>query len=605
MDLYMDGDTLYSQEGTTQGDPLAMPMYALATIPLIKKLRAEVSEVKQVWYADDAAGASTICSLKQWWDRLCAIGPLFGYHPNATKTWLITKEDLHAEAKNVFKDTDIQITTEGRPYLGVPLGTDEYRKSFLDRKVDQWKTETKLLATIAYTQPHAAYAAFTHGMASKWLYLSRTIENISPSLEPLEQTIRTELIPALTGRSPPNDIERNLLALPARFGGLALTNPTQATANEFCTSTKITEDLTHAIIQQDPEYTSATVAKQLEVKREINKLKRNQEKEAADQLREGLPQSLQRSMLLAQEKGASSWLTSLPIEEFGFTLHKSAFQDAIAIRYNWQPKQPPTLCGCGTKFSIEHSMSCPKGGFPSIRHNEIRDLTANLLTEVCTDVCVEPDLQPLTGEALRRASANQQDGARLDIAANGFWGGRYERTYVDVRIFNPHAPSHRQTNIATCYRKQEEIKKRAYEQRVREVEHSTFTPLVLSATGGMAPQATTFYKRLAACLADKWDQPYSSTMAWLRCRLSYSLLRSAIQSMLVLDPVKQSEHLSPSNWSHQSHSYVKSHPYHFTKYIFSFFISSSFINSCSVHVYLRTCCYFPPPKKKLQRVRTP
>ena len=82
---------------TTQGDPLAMPMYALATIPLIRKLRAEVTEVKQVWYADDAAGVSTICGLKQWWDRLCAIGPMFGYHPNATKTWLITKEDLHAE----------------------------------------------------------------------------------------------------------------------------------------------------------------------------------------------------------------------------------------------------------------------------------------------------------------------------------------------------------------------------------------------------------------------------------------------------------------------------------------------------------------------------
>ena len=73
-------------------------------------------------------------------------------------------------------------------------------------------------------------------------------------------------------------MERKLLALPARFGGLALTNPTQATVNEFCTSTKITEDLRIAIIQQNPEYTSETVAKQLEVKREINKLKRNQEK---------------------------------------------------------------------------------------------------------------------------------------------------------------------------------------------------------------------------------------------------------------------------------------------------------------------------------------
>ena len=58
-------------------------------------------------------------------------------------------------------------------------------------------------------------------------------------------------------------------------------------------------------------------------------------------------------------------------------------------------------------------------------------------------------------------------------------------------------------------------KKRQYEQRVREVEHASFTPLVLSATGGIANQATVFYKRLACCLAMKWDQPYSSTMSWL------------------------------------------------------------------------------------------
>jgi hypothetical protein len=72
-------------------------------------------------------------------------------------------------------------------------------------------------------------------------------------------------------------------------------------------------------------------------------------------------------------------------------------------------------------------------------------------------------------------------------------------------------------------------KKRLYEQRVREVEHASFTPLVLSATGGMANEATTFYKRLASCLATKWDQPYAPTMSWLRCRLTFSLLRSAIQ----------------------------------------------------------------------------
>ena len=74
---------------------------------------------------------------------------------------------------------------------------------------------------------------------------------------------------------------------------------------------------------------------------------------------------------------------------------------------------------------------------------------------------------------------------------------------------------------AACYQKQEAIKKRAYEQTVREVEHSSFTPLMLSTTGGLAAEATSFYRRLAARLADKWEQPYSKTMAWLRCRLTF------------------------------------------------------------------------------------
>ena len=51
-ELFVDGDTILSQEGTTQGDPLAMPTYALATIPLIQKLEGNH---RQVWYADDAA----------------------------------------------------------------------------------------------------------------------------------------------------------------------------------------------------------------------------------------------------------------------------------------------------------------------------------------------------------------------------------------------------------------------------------------------------------------------------------------------------------------------------------------------------------------------
>ena len=127
------------------------------------------------------------------------------------------------------------------------------------------------------------------------------------------------------------------------------------------------------------------------------------------------------------------------------------------------------------------------------------------------------------------ASSITQDGARLDVAADGFWGSRFERAFFDVRVFNPYAPSNKHhPSLQACYKKHENIKKRAYDQRIREVEHGTFTPLVLSCTGGMGRAAVTTYKRLAALIAMKRDVPYSETMGWIRCCLSFSLLRATI-----------------------------------------------------------------------------
>ena len=64
--------------------------------------------------------------------------------------------------------------------------------------------------------------------------------------------------------------------------------------------------------------------------------------------------------------------------------------------------------------------------------------------------------------------------------------GVAERNYPDVRVFNPYAPSNRHANLQLVYRKYEQIKKHAYEQRIREVEHATFSTLVVSATGDLA-----------------------------------------------------------------------------------------------------------------------
>ena len=96
-DLFVGGELVKSQEGTTQGDPLAMAMYAIATIPLLRK--AETPSATQVWFADDATSGGKLGGLQRWWDILATRGPRHGYDINAVKSWLIVEPDRLDQAK--------------------------------------------------------------------------------------------------------------------------------------------------------------------------------------------------------------------------------------------------------------------------------------------------------------------------------------------------------------------------------------------------------------------------------------------------------------------------------------------------------------------------
>ena len=170
-----------------------------------------------------------------------------------------------------------------------------------------------------------------------------------------------------------------------------------------------------------------------------------------------------------------------------------------------------TICICGTKFDVDHALICRTGGFTIQRHNELRDLTASVLTDVCHNVSTEPPPQPLGGE----------------LSARGFWN-RGQDAFFDVRVFNPNASSYRIQDISNLFSKHESEKKREYNQRVLEVENNVFTPLVFSTSGGMSKECTVFYKRLVNLPSKKKNEPYSVIMGWLRCRLNFALLRSSI-----------------------------------------------------------------------------
>ena len=160
-----------STEGTTQGDPLAMAMYALAITPLIHQLSSRCSGVQQVWFADDATGASTCTNLKSWWNELSTQGPAFGYYPNRSNTYLVINQEHEASARQFFDDTDVHITIEGKRHLGAAIGSRTFMEEYVSHKVHTWTEEIKRIAKVATSQPHAAYASFTHGLSSRWTYL--------------------------------------------------------------------------------------------------------------------------------------------------------------------------------------------------------------------------------------------------------------------------------------------------------------------------------------------------------------------------------------------------------------------------------------------------
>ena len=78
------------------------------------------------------------------------------------------------------------------------------------------------------------------------------------------------------------------------------------------------------------------------------------------------------------------------------------------------------LCACGVQFSVDHAMVFQRGRFIIQRHNELRDLEAEMLRIVCNDVEVEPVLQEVTGETINHG-ANKAPDARSDIHVRGFW----------------------------------------------------------------------------------------------------------------------------------------------------------------------------------------
>ena len=127
---------------------------------------------------------------------------------------------------------------------------------------------------------------------------------------------------------------------------------------------------------------------------------------------------------------------------------------------------------------------------------------------VANDVSVEPMLHELTGEEFTEKSSIKTSEARLDVKARGFWQAG-QLAFFDIRVFNPMAKRYANQILKKSYETNEVEKKRKYNERVMQIEHGTFTPLVFSATGGMGREASKVFRRVAEAIAEKKNTEYS------------------------------------------------------------------------------------------------
>ena len=262
-----------------------MAMYALAVTPLIQALRHCQPDIFQVWYTDDATAAGNLQSLFQWWKHILYLGPRYGYFPKAAKTFIIVKPEFLESARAIFQGSGVQVTANGQHHLGAAIGSCGFAEKHVAEKVKLWSEEICVLSLFAQMHPHSAYAAFTHGIVHKWNFLMRTVQSISHLFQPLEDAIHQFLIPAMSGRNPCLELERELLSLPCRLGGMNIPNPTKYSKAQYSGSRWISASLASMIEQQSNDFCILNLQS---AKSDIRRLKQQHLSSVADSVKSRL-----------------------------------------------------------------------------------------------------------------------------------------------------------------------------------------------------------------------------------------------------------------------------------------------------------------------------
>ena len=216
-------------------------------------------------------GYNFVTEIRTWWDALSTRGPDFGYFPNDRKCWIIAKPAKEESVGEAFKETSINVTVQGQKHLGAATGSREHLEEYVSKRVSSWINDIAKLAEFSLSQPQD---------------LLETLENAISHASFLQC----------------NQLDRNILALPVRLGGLGLGNPSLEARREYASSVKVTKPLVEQIVSQSHQLLEDSLTKLSQQEVRSERLKELEHR--AERIKEIAPRKTQRALDLVAEKGS-------------------------------------------------------------------------------------------------------------------------------------------------------------------------------------------------------------------------------------------------------------------------------------------------------------
>eukprot|EP00957_Ditylum_brightwellii_P142278 10839284-Ditylum_brightwellii.AAC.1 len=221
-------------------------------------------------------------------------------------------------------------------------------------------------------QPQAAFAGFAQSLQCKWVYLQQSMELTGNTFDPLEEAIHKRLLPALV-KVPkvPQDLW-DLVALQVRHGRLGALNLTKEAPRNRATPEECTAHLKDASLDLCVFESDAHTAC-LELGRIVGKKRKEEGYECEWKRIETFYTKDCCCSVERAGKTMNNWLMVVPRTANNTILNKEEFRDQVLMRYLITLNGLPTICACGKRHTLNHTLQCKIGGLIGGRHNKARD----------------------------------------------------------------------------------------------------------------------------------------------------------------------------------------------------------------------------------------